>query len=283
MPYDKDGIWQNTLSTSDYGDPSKQWGQPGYLGKFGQGGSAGFDSPESRALQERLKQDQLHSLWGQGNRFGDWARGQIGNTLPMATVNHQALDADRQMAAQSYEQQKQALGMMQAQAMGQGPSVAALQGQSGQDAAVAQMMQQGRGGLMQNYGTQAASDAAMARGQEVGQAQQAWAGGAANLRAGSLQDRQQALENAYRASQLNLGQQGQDLERRLKLEQLGLGGYQATQGYLNDLASAVLGQRGVELQNSAQNTAAMTGMFSGFGSGMANYGMSLGKREKEGG
>ena len=56
-------------------------------------------------------------------------------------------------------------------------------------------------------------------------------------------------------------QQQQDLDRRMKLEQLAQGGYGAQQGYLNDLASAQLGQQGIEMQNAMNQQAAMMNMY----------------------
>lgn len=259
MPF-VNGKWVEPNTSQDpwYGGGGSDSSNPAHYKTWDPISKSYVEGDPYKQNQQQLMQ---HGLAGVGNRFGDWARSQIGNTAPMVTVDHAALDADRQTAQQSYQQQQQALGMMQAAAQGQGPSVAALQSQAGQDAAVQQMMQGGRAGLMQNYGTQAASDAATARAQEIGQAQQSWAQGAENLRQGSLQDRQQALQNSYQASQLAQMQQQQDLDRRMKLEQLAQGGYGAQQGYLNDLASAQLGQQGIEMQNAMNQQAAMMNMY----------------------
>lgn len=226
--------------------------------------------------------------------FGDYLGQLSDQASPFVTVDHSQIDRARQLAAQSYGQQQQALGLMQAQAMGQGPSVASLQGQTGQDQAVAQMMGAGPNGLHAAYaagfGNQAASQAAGARGEEIAQAQQGWAQGAQQMRGQSLQDYQQALQSAGQAKALSMQQQQQDMERRLQLERMRLGAYGAATAQRNSLAGLYAGQYVDELDREQMRNAALgQGISSGIagaehlGSGIYNLFKDDEPNKKKGG
>ena len=122
--------------------------------------------------------------------------------------------------AQARARQQQGLGLLQAQALGQGPSVAqgqyAMANGHAQNAANAQMgsgnplaarqaMMQGSQGMMG-----AALQGAAGRSQEQNSGMQAYGQGTSDLRGGDLAQRQQWLQQAQRDRALQLANAGQN-------------------------------------------------------------------------
>lgn len=229
-----------------------------------------LENPANQAKFTKAQQEFAGTNYG--DRMREMARQQHS---PFATVDHTNIDQARQLAAQSYAQQGQALGLMRGMAQGQGPSVAALQGQANQDAAMNAMVGGGRAALMSNAMQGAGAQAAQARGQEIGQAQQGWQQGAGQMRGQSLQDYGQGLQNSQGASQLNLQQQQQDLHRRLQLEKLAMAGYRqdimGRNQLQNQLQKFQFNQQGV---NDAYTAGALNSAGSGLAQGFSSFGSS---------
>ncbi len=238
------------------------------------------------SVQEALKNAKLagrnpwfdpnRRLLNQGDLFGARMRQQALQAPPMVGVRTDDIDAARQLAAQSYGQQKQALGLMQQQAMGQGPSVAAIQGQASQETLMNKMTGANpnalRAGLMSGGMQQAGVQAAQQRGAEIGAAQQSWGGAAENLRGQSLQDYGQGLRNAQNASALNLQQQASDLDRELAYQRLGLAGYQTSLGGRGQQADIRLGDYERQQQMMMGDINRMAGVGSGLMGGIGRFG-----------
>lgn len=283
MPF-VNGKWVEPEKTAD--DKLKA-----YYGN-NEGSSGGNDfrdphplSPQMKALTDFVRK---YDIGGTGTEFAGRMGRMINDPARMVTVNHTGIDEARANELQSYQQQQEALGMMRAQAMGEGPSLASLQGQAGQDQAVTAMMGAGaHGGLASAYqqglGNQAANQAAGARAQEIQQAQGAWGQGADAMRGMSLQGQQQALQNAYQASQLNLSQQGQDLERRQQLERLRLSGLQMDQGFSGSLKNFNQGVLEDLYQRQQQQTNAQMGLYTGMMGGFSKYIGSISPGDNGGG
>lgn len=221
-----------------------------------------------------------------GNRFGDRMAGQAEQTLPMVGEDVGRLNADRALTEQSYGQQQQALSMLRAQAQGQGPSVAALQGQYGIDQAGRQMMGS-RGasmtGAMMSGAPQAAADqAALGRAQEIAQAQGAWGQGAGTMRGQSMMGQEQAYKGAGMSSDLQLGQMQQDMQRELAFRRLSLQGYQAQSGMLNSVENAKMGYASFASdQQRARDAALLNSIGSGIGAGASMAGSAYKSSQKK--
>ncbi len=209
-----------------------------------------------------------------GDQFGADMRSSAFQNPNIVNVNHADIARARGTASDSYGKQQQALGMLRASAMGQGPSVARQAGQAGQDQALMAMLKGGHGGPMlpgQGAGLyQAGNQAAQQRGQEIGQAQQGWAGGANAMRGQSLQDLSQGMNAAYGAQSNYMNQQQQNIERQQRLQQLSQGGYNMENAYRNEQANINAGFYADELQRQQQQTAAAMNMFGSAGAGLAS-------------
>lgn len=219
-----------------------------------------------------------------GNVFGDRMRKAAMSAPSMIHAQTDEIDRSRVLGDQSYAQQQQALSMMRAQAMGQGPSVAELQGTAGLDDAGRQMMgPRGApmtGAMMSSTPQDIAAKASMGRAQETNQALGAWGQGANAMRGQSLQGQQQAMSGGWRATDLSLGQQQQNLERELALQKLAQGGYQAYTGAANDRRNVYAGvmQSAAEAQRNA--TAGYLNMLgSGVGQGLSMIPTGGGKKD----
>lgn len=221
-----------------------------------------------------------------GNWYADRLRQQSFQSPEMFGVSHQGIADARQLSADSYARQQAQTANMRNLALGYGPSVAAIQGQAANDAAMRSMAGGSpmslRAAFMSGGLDRNTAAAGAARAQEIGQAQKGWAGGAAAQRGGSLQDYNQGLSSAYGASKLNLDQQQQNLERLLKMQQLAYGGNQAEASFVSDLGDIDLGlymdslARNRQMQATAIQAAA-TGTQT-----LADYGRSLQRDSDDG-
>lgn len=218
-----------------------------------------------------------------GDQFGADMRKSAMTNHPMLGVNHDAINVARGTASDSYGKQQGALGLLRASAMGQGPGVAAQQGQAGQDQALmallrnrGQPMLPGAGGNI--YG--AGNAAAQARGKEIGAAQGAWGSGASTMRGQSLQDLSQAQNAGYGAQNNYMNQQQQNIERQLRLQGLSQQGYNMENAYRNEQSNIQAGFYGDELARQQQQTAAAFNMF---GSGAAALSTAYGSQPQGGG
>lgn len=251
-----------------WGDGQDLWLEPG-------------SDAEMQAAQAAREHDYAGIQAGSGSQagvdFGNRMAGMVGNAPPHAVADYGQINMARGLESQSYGQQQQALGMMRAAAMGQGPSVAALQGQAGMDQAGRQMMAS-RGGpmtasMMSGAAQSAAANAGAARAQEIQQAQGAWGQGANAMRGQSLQGLQQAQQGGWRSTDLDLSQQQQDLERELALQRLSLGGYQAYTGQENDIRNIYGGVNRSEIDAQRAQMAGLMNMAgSGLGQGLSMIG-----------
>lgn len=255
-----------------WGDGTDLWIEPG--------------TDEQKAAEQKAREQAAQGIVSAsgsqaGFEFGERMRGLSGQAPRMVGVDTENIDRARVLGDQSYAQQQQALSMMRAQAQGQGPSVAALQGQAGLDAAGRQMMAN-RGGpmtaaMMSSAPQDAASQAAMGRAQEIQQAQGAWGQGADAMRGQSLQGQQQAMSGGWRATDLNLGQQQQNLERELALQRLSQGGYNLYSGAENDIRNIYAG---VNASAAEAQRAANAGYLNMIGSSIGQAGGMIGAGTK---
>jgi len=213
-----------------------------------------------------------------GTKYGDRMRGLAGQSAsPFATVDHAGIADARALSAQSYMQQRDALAQMQQQAQGGGPSAANAQTAMAQDAAMRGTAGQSGGGLRGALTSNGLNDISAAggaaRGQEIGAAQQGFAGGAGQMRSQSLQDYGQGLQAAHGASALNLSQQDQDLKRRLAYEKLALSGYKMDINGRNQAANAAQGyQFGQQGVSDAYTQGAINSASSGIGEASKAFG-----------
>jgi hypothetical protein len=187
-------------------------------------------------------------------------------------VNWDDVKAARLRAMMSRGTMNNAIGGIRQMAMGQGPSVAAVQQQAGQDAALRSMLGKPMlpGSISPMYGV--ASQAAQQRAQEIGQAQQSEAQGVGQSRGLSLQDLQQGMQARHGATENTIAQGQQNLERELKLQGLSLSGYQQESGLANELANIQSGFYADEIARQNAQLGAYIGAGSSLMGGIANYG-----------
>lgn len=220
---------------------------------------------------------------GSGTEYGERMRNaaQRKGAMPVG-MSLTGMQEGFDRSTQSYDQQRQALEYMKRQAAGQGPSVAAVQGQAGQDQALRAMMQRRGPMLPGNSGGlyNAANSAAAGRAKEIGQGQSGLMQGAGDLRGQSLNERGQNLATAAKYRDIGLTGQQQDMEREMALQKLALQGYSSDQSQENAMADIQLGLQGDQMQRDAQ----MLGMgVNAAGAGFAGVGSYFGGESGGGG
>lgn len=271
-----------------WGDGTDIWIEPGTADQLASEQTARETSEAARVSSSGVNA---------GQEFGDRMRDQAGQVLPMRQVDTEQIDRSRVLGDQSYGQQQRALSMLRAQAQGQGPSVAQLQGTAGIDNAGRQMMGS-RGGsmtaaMMSGAPQNVAAQAATGRAGEIQQAQGAWGQGGQKMRGQSLEGQHQALQGQWLDTDLNLAQQKQNLDRELALQRLSQGGYQMYTGAENDIRNTYAGINSSAADAQRANNAAFLNMVgsavgsaggmvgSAFGSGGGGGGSKWGGRGQD--
>lgn len=213
------------------------------------GGGIGGTIADIMGGQDEYHQDTPKTdlgKYGYGDSVGAYNWMQQGNNAQgrsAAQINGQAAGQMRDYGLQTRGQQNDALGLMQAAALGQAPSAAQIQLQQGRDAAMqnyasqaasvrggganlaaAQMAAQRQSGEMMG---QANQQAAQLRAQEMAQARGAYAGAAAQQRAQDLQAQGLDFQSAQAQAQLEQQQHAQNDAYSMGL--YGLGQHSADQ------------------------------------------------------